>query len=78
MPTDDSWKKLFNREEGSHKQMGYKAPREFIYDFEEERGGIENVTCELEQKREIDEPATPQPSSPMDGKRFSQTWLLPA
>ena len=54
--------------------MGKKA----TIDVVKERGGIENVTCELEQKREIDEPATPQPSSPMEGKRFSQTWLLPA
>ena len=75
---DDNWKKLFNLVGVSEKQMGEKATMEFIYDFVEQRGGIENVTREIEQEKGIGGigglggliPPPPPPPARMGGKRL--------
>ena len=61
---DENWKKLLSLIGVSEKQMEEKDTMEFIYDFVEKRGGIENVTREIENERG----GPPQPPSRMGGK----------
>lgn len=48
---DDNWKKLFDLVGVTEDQMQTKETMDFIYDFVEKRGGIENVTREIELER---------------------------
>ena len=48
---DDNWKKLFHLVGVTEDQMQTKETMDFIYDFVEKRGGIENVTREIELER---------------------------
>lgn len=48
---DDNWKKLFELVGVTDEQKQTKETMEFIYDFVEKRGGIENVTREIERER---------------------------
>lgn len=48
---DDNWKKLFDLVGVTDEQKQTKETMEFIYDFVEKRGGIENVTREIERER---------------------------
>jgi len=45
---DGNWKKLLHLVGVTEDQMQEKKTMEFIYDFVEKRGGIENVTREIE------------------------------
>lgn len=47
---DDNWKKLLSIIGVTEGQMKEKKTREFIYDFVQQRGGIEAVTKEIEQE----------------------------
>ncbi len=47
---DDNWKKLFHLVGVTEDQMQKKETMDFIYDFVEKRGGIENVTREIEME----------------------------
>jgi uncharacterized protein YlxP (DUF503 family) len=51
MQMDDNWKKLFDLVGVTKDQMQTKEIMDFIYDFVEKRGGIENVTREIELER---------------------------
>lgn len=61
---DDNWKKLFDLVGVTDVQKQTKETMEFIYDFVEKRGGIENVTreIEMEKKLPLTEMAPPAPS----------------
>ena len=48
---DDNWKKLFDLVGVTEDQMQTKETMDFIYEFVEKRGGIENVTREIELER---------------------------
>lgn len=48
---DNNWKKLFDLVGVTEDQMQKKETMDFIYDFVEKRGGIENVTREIELER---------------------------
>lgn len=54
---DDNWKKLFALVGVTEDQMQTKETMDFIYDFVEKRGGIENVTREIELERTGGPPA---------------------
>ena len=49
---DSNWKKLLDMIGITEDQMQEKKTMDFIYDFVEKRGGIENVTREIELERE--------------------------
>ena len=49
---DGNWKKLLDLIGITEDQMQEKKTMDFIYDFVEQRGGIENVTREIEKERE--------------------------
>ena len=51
MEMDGNWKKLLDLVGVTEDQMQKKETMEFIYDFVEKRGGIENVTREIELER---------------------------
>ena len=51
MQMDDNWQKLFDLVGITDVKNQTKETMEFIYDFVEKRGGIENVTREIEMKR---------------------------
>ena len=59
---DGNWKKLFELVGVTEEQKQTKETMEFLYDFVEKRGGIENVTRELEMERKA---APPPPSRDM-------------
>ena len=48
---DDNWQKLFDLVGITDEEKQTKETMEFIYDFVEKRGGIENVTREIEMER---------------------------
>ena len=48
MQIDDNWKKLFDLVGVTEDQMRTKETMDFIYDFVEKRGGIENVIRKIE------------------------------
>ena len=50
---DDNWKKLFDLVGVTDVQKQTKETMEFIYDFVEKRGGIENVTREIEMEKKL-------------------------
>ena len=50
---DDDWKKLFDLVGVTEEQQQTKETMEFIYDFVDKRGGIENVVREIEFEREV-------------------------
>ena len=52
MDMDSNWKKLLDMIGITEDQMQEKKTMDFIYDFVEKRGGIENVTREIELERE--------------------------
>ncbi|XP_067022099.1 actin nucleation-promoting factor WASL-like isoform X1 [Acropora muricata] len=56
---DDNWKKLFDLVGVTDVQNQTKETMEFIYDFVEKRGGIENVTREIEMERKGGPPLLP-------------------
>ena len=56
---DDNWKKLFDLVGVTDEQKQTKETMEFIYDFVEKRGGIENVTREIEMERKGGPPSLP-------------------
>lgn len=56
---DDNWKKLFDLVGVTDEQKQTKETMEFIYDFVEKRGGIENVTREIEMERKGGPPLLP-------------------
>ena len=56
---DDNWKKLFDLVGVTDVQNQTKETMEFIYDFVEKRGGIENVTREIEMERKCGPPLLP-------------------
>ena len=51
MEMDGNWKKLLDLVGVTEDQMQKKETMDFIYDFVEKRGGIENVTREIELER---------------------------
>ena len=53
MLIDDSWKKLFDSVGVTKKQQQTKETMEFIYNFVDKRGGIENVVREIAFEREV-------------------------
>ena len=55
---DGNWKKLLDLVGVTEDQMQKKETMDFIYDFVEKRGGIENVTREIELERKSG-PAAP-------------------
>ena len=56
---DDNWKKLFDLVGVTDEQKQTKETMEFIYDFVEKRGGIENVTREIEMEKINGPPTLP-------------------
>ena len=56
---DDNWKKLFDLVGVTDEQQQTKETMEFIYDFVEKRGGIENVTREIEMEKFRGPPSLP-------------------
>jgi len=56
---DDNWKKLFELVGVTDEQKQTKETMEFIYDFVEKRGGIENVTREIEREKKGGPPLLP-------------------
>jgi len=56
---DDNWKKLFDLVGVTDVQQQTKETMEFIYDFVEKRGGIENVTREIELEKIRGPPSLP-------------------
>ena len=59
---DDNWKKLFELVGLTEEQKQTKETMEFLYDFVEKRGGIENVTREIQMEMKA---APPPPSRDM-------------
>jgi len=49
---DGNWKKLLDLVGVTEDQMQKKETMDFIYDFVEKRGGIENVTREIELEKQ--------------------------
>ena len=64
---DDNWKKLFEQVGISDTEKQTEETMEFMYDFVEKRGGIENVTREIEEGRKAP-PPPPPPTSREQGK----------
>lgn len=58
---DDRWKELFSQIGVTAEQMQQKETMDFIYDFVEKRGGIDNVRREIENEKAT-EPPPPAPS----------------
>ena len=56
---DDNWKKLFDLVGVTDEQKQTKEIMEFMYDFVDKRGGIENVTREIEMERKGERPSLP-------------------
>ena len=56
---DDNWKKLFELVGVTDEEKQTKETMEFIYDFVEKRGGIENVTREIEREKKGGPPLLP-------------------
>lgn len=48
---DDRWKELFSQIGVTAEQMQQKETMDFIYDFVEKRGGIDNVRREIENEK---------------------------
>ena len=48
---DDKWKELFSLVGVTAEQMQKKETMDFIYDFVEKRGGIDNVRREIEKEK---------------------------
>ena len=48
---DDKWKELFSLVGVTAEQMQRKEIMDFIYDFVEKRGGIDNVIREIEKEK---------------------------
>ena len=48
---DDKWKELFSLVGVTDEQMQKKETMDFIYDFVEKRGGIDNVRREIEKEK---------------------------
>lgn len=69
---DDNWKKLFDLVGVTDEQKQTKETMEFIYDFVEKRGGIENVTREIEMEKFRGPPSLPSrdlaPPAPSRGQ----------
>ena len=65
---DDNWKKLFEQVGISDTEKQTEETMEFMYDFVEKRGGIENVTREIEEGRKAPPPPPPPPTSREQGK----------
>lgn len=60
---DEKWKDLFALVGVTDEQMQKKETRDFIYDFVERRGGIDNVRREIEiEKEKASAPPPPAPS----------------
>ena len=59
---DDNWKKLFELIGVSEEEKQTKETMEFIYEFVEKSGGIENVSREIEMERKA---SLPPPSRDM-------------
>ena len=56
----NEWKELeFELIDVTEEQQQTKETMELIYDFEEERGGIVNVTREIEMERKTAQPPSP-------------------
>ena len=53
---DDKWKGLFSLIGVTNEQMQKKETMDFIYDFVEKRGGIDNVTREIEKEKAVTSP----------------------
>ncbi|RMX57525.1 hypothetical protein pdam_00005789 [Pocillopora damicornis] len=64
---DDKWKDLFSLVGVTAEQMQKKETMDFIYDFVEKRGGIDNVRREIE-KEKATEPPPPAPPAPSRGQ----------
>ena len=56
---DDNWKKLLELVGVTDEQSQTKETMKFLYDFVEERGGIENVTREIEMEQKGGPPSLP-------------------
>ncbi|XP_068707153.1 uncharacterized protein [Montipora foliosa] len=56
---DDNWKKLLDLAGVTDEQKQSKETMEFIYDFVEKKGGIENVTREIEMEKKGGPPPLP-------------------
>ena len=48
---DDKWKELFSLVGVTAEQMQRKETMDFIYDFVEKRGGIDNVRRQIEKEK---------------------------
>ena len=48
---DDKWKELFSLIGVTAEQMQRKETMDFIYDFVEKRGGIDNVRRQIEKEK---------------------------
>ena len=53
---DHKWKGLFSLIGVTNEQMPKKETIDFIYDFVEKRGGIDNVTREIEKEKAVTSP----------------------
>ena len=56
---DDNWKKLLDLPGVTDEEKQSKETMEFVYDFVEKRGGIENVTREIEMEKKGGPPPLP-------------------
>lgn len=69
---DDNWKKLLELVGVTDEQSQTKETMEFLYDFVEKRGGIENVTREIEKEQKGGPPSLPSrdlaPPAPSRGQ----------
>lgn len=54
---DHKWKELFALIGVTNEEMQKKETRDFIYDFVEKQGGIDNVIRELNKEKAIPSPA---------------------
>lgn len=48
---DEKWKTLLNEVGITKQQLNQKSTREFIYDFVQKQGGIEEVTKKIQNER---------------------------
>ena len=66
---DDKWKDLFSLVGVTAEQMQKKETMDFIYDFVEKRGGIDNV------RREIEKEKATEPRKQLIFLFFSSWWI---
>ncbi|KXJ29811.1 neural Wiskott-Aldrich syndrome protein [Exaiptasia diaphana] len=59
---DEKWKTLLNEIGVTKQQLSQKSTREFIYDFVQKKGGIDEVTKKIRQEMRPQGPPPPPPS----------------